>query len=114
VPTREGIDEQIAALAGRQQGNVTHAQLTRLGLGKAAITYRAKTGRLHREHQGVYGVGRRARTPLERASAAVLACGPGAALCGPSAFTLWGFDKRWRFPVHVCSLDPRAPTPRVR
>jgi hypothetical protein len=108
------LDGRIKELARRQQGNITRAQLIRLGLGKAAIAYRARTGRLHREHRGVYSVGRPARTALERASAAVLACGRQAALSHESAFTLWGFDKRWRFPVHVCSLDPRAPTPRVR
>lgn len=105
----DGIEERIEAIAHRQQGNITHAQLTKLGLGRAAITYRARTGRLYREHLGVYGVGRKPTTPLERASAAVLACGPDAALCGPSAFTLWGSDKHWRFPVHVC-----APTNRAR
>jgi very-short-patch-repair endonuclease len=103
------IDEQIAQLAVRQNGNVTHRQLLTLGLGRAAIAYRARTGRLHREHLGVYGVGRPARTALERASAAVLACGPGAALSHQSAFTLWGFADRWRDPVHVS-----APTQRRR
>ncbi|HEY3727991.1 MAG TPA: type IV toxin-antitoxin system AbiEi family antitoxin domain-containing protein [Solirubrobacteraceae bacterium] len=97
------VDRAIAALARRQQGNITRQQLLRLGLRPDAITHRCQTGWLHREHQGVYGVGRKPATSLERASAAVLACGQGAALCGPSAFTLWGFDKQWRFPVHVCA-----------
>jgi len=30
-------------------------------------------------------------------------------LCGPSAFTLWGFQKQWIFPAHVCT-----PTKRTR
>jgi very-short-patch-repair endonuclease len=111
------VDRRIAAVARRQQDNITREQLLRLGLGKAAIAYRARTGRLHREHRGVYSVGRRARTPLERACAAVLACGPRAALSHQSAFTLWGFDRHWRFPVHVssptCREHPGIVTHRV-
>jgi hypothetical protein len=40
-------------------------------------------------------------TPLERASAAVLACGPGAALSHGSAMTLWGYWRRWEEPFEV-------------
>ncbi len=111
------LDRRIAEVARRQQANITHAQLIRLGLGRAAIAYRARTGRLHREYRGVYAVGRPARTALERACAAVLACGPQAALSHQSAFTLWGFDKHWRFPVHVssptCRKHPGIVTHRV-
>jgi very-short-patch-repair endonuclease len=99
----DSLERRIAALGRRRHGNVTRAQLLKLGLGPSAITHRCRTGLLHREHGGVYSVGRPARTPLERASAAVLACGRRAALCGPSALTLWGFDRHWHFPVHVCS-----------
>lgn len=99
----QSVERAIASLARRQHSCVTRAQLLKLGLGPGAITYRCQTGRLYRVHHGVYAVGRPPTTPLERASAAVLACGPGAALCGPSAFTLWGFESRWRFPVHVSS-----------
>ncbi len=35
------------------------------------------------------------RLPLERAAAAVLACGPGAALSHLGALALWGFIKQW-------------------
>src|SRR2546421_4809838 len=104
-----GIERAIAELARRQHGNVTREQLIRLGLAAGAITHRCQTGRLHRVHQGVLAVGRPPKTPLERAAAAVLACGARAALCGPSAFTLWGFDKHWRFPLHVCAPTKRTP-----
>jgi predicted transcriptional regulator of viral defense system len=97
------VDTQVAALAHRQHGNITREQLLGLGLSATAISKRVRRGRLHRVHLGVYAVGRPPKTALERAAAAVLACGPRAALCGPSAFTLWGFDKQWRFPLHVCS-----------
>jgi hypothetical protein len=46
-------------------------------------------------------VGRRPVSPHERASAAVLACGPGAALSHGSAMTLWGYWKRWDQPFEV-------------
>jgi very-short-patch-repair endonuclease len=102
-------DEQIAALARRQHGAVSRAQLLELGLGADAITYRCQTGRLYRAHLGVFTVGRPPTTPLERASAAVLACGPGAALSHRSAFTLWGLDRHWQFPLHVSSASLRRP-----
>jgi predicted transcriptional regulator of viral defense system len=104
-----GVEKQIAALAHRQHGNVTRAQLLRLGLNPTAISKRVRRGRLYRGHNGVYAVGRPPKTPLERAAAAVLACGPRAALCCQSAFSLWGFDKHWQFPLNVC-----APTNRTR
>lgn len=110
------IDEQIARLA--IHGNITREQLLGLGLGPAAIAYRARTGRLHRAHVGVYGIGRPPTTALERAAAAVLACGRDAALSHRSALTLWGFDSsRWQFPLHVssphCRRRPGIITHRV-
>jgi hypothetical protein len=102
------VDEQIAAVARRQNGNVSRTQLLALGVSPSSVAYRCKIGRLHREHLGVYAVGRPARTWLEKASAAVLACGRGAALCHYSALTLWELESRWSFPLHVCSPDCRA------
>jgi hypothetical protein len=80
-----GIEERIARLAASQHGNVTRAQLRGLGLGSDAIGYRCRSGKLFAVHLGVYAVGRPARLPLERAAAAVLACGRGAALSHRSA-----------------------------
>lgn len=97
----EPADAQIAALAGRQHGNVTRRQLHAVGLTDGDIAYRVKIGRLHRVYTGVYSVGRPPRTNLERAAAAVLACGPGAALSHASAMGLWGFSKQWGPPCHV-------------
>ncbi|MGI9183782.1 MAG: type IV toxin-antitoxin system AbiEi family antitoxin domain-containing protein [Solirubrobacteraceae bacterium] len=73
------LDQAIIALARRQHGLVTRARLLQIGLGEAAIAWRCRTGRLFRVHLGVYAVGRPMMTPLERAAAAVLAWGPGAA-----------------------------------
>lgn len=76
---------------------------------RGSITYWARRGRLFRVHHGVYAVGRPATTPLERAAAAVLACGPGAALSHGSAMTLWGFWKHWDRPFEVTVPGDRRP-----
>jgi hypothetical protein len=97
----EPIDLTIAALAARQQGNVANWQLVDLGLGRKAVAYRVGRGRLHPAYHGVYGVGRPPTTPLERAAAAVLACGRDAVLSHGSAATLWGFARELRGPFEV-------------
>lgn len=99
------------ALAGRQQGNITRAQLIRLGLDDDAIAHRVARGWLFRVHRGVYAVGRPPRTLLERASAAVLACGPTAGLSHTSALGLWGFSKHWSPPFEV-TVTAGNPHPR--
>jgi Protein of unknown function (DUF559) len=104
------MDQQIAQLAARQQGNITRSQVLRLGGNGRAIHHRVRTGRLFPSaYPGVYSVGRPARTPLERASAAVLACGPGAVLSHLSAMTLWGWAKHWKTPFHVTVATDRRP-----
>jgi len=101
------LDSRIAAVAHDQQGDITTGQLLRLGLGRDAINYRAKTGRLYRLYQGVYAVGHRPVSPLSRAMAAVLACGEGAVLSHGSAATLWGITKEWRTPLEVTARSAR-------
>lgn len=97
------------AAAGRQQRNITYEQLRRLGLGPDAIAYRARNGFLHRVHHNVYSVGGPPRAPIEKASAAVLACGAGAALSHGSAMALWGFWKRWPATFEVTTRGDRRP-----
>jgi predicted transcriptional regulator of viral defense system len=81
----------LAAIASRQNGVFSLAQLEDLGLSASAVRKRAATGRLHRVHRGVYTL-----TPAElptrdgRFMAAVLACGPGAVLSRRSAAALHG------------------------
>ena len=53
------IDTRVAELAERQYGVVSRAQLNRLGLGTDGVEGRARCGRLHRLHSGVYAVGHR-------------------------------------------------------
>jgi very-short-patch-repair endonuclease len=83
------VDAAIAALAARQHGVVSRAQLRELGLGDSTIGHRVATGRLHRVHQGVFCVGHQLLSQRGRWSAAVLACGPGAVLSHASAAALW-------------------------
>ncbi len=102
-------DVRIAQIADRQHGNIAHWQLTALGLSSNGIAYRVKTGRLHRVYRGVYAVGRPPRTALEHASAAVLACGPGAALSHQSALALWDLAPwRWTMAVTASGVHRHA------
>ena len=100
----------LAELAARQHGVVTLAQLLELGFGSGAIKYRLKVGRLHLLHRGVYAVGHRPPSPLATAMAAVLACGPDAALGHRSAAALWRIVPRWHSPTEVTTpTDRRHP-----
>src|SRR3954454_1224533 len=77
--------DTAAALAADQHGIVTRSQLLQAGLKNAAITRHVETGRLHRIHRGVYAVGHRNLTLHGHWMAAVLACGPDAALSHTTA-----------------------------
>jgi Transcriptional regulator, AbiEi antitoxin/Protein of unknown function (DUF559) len=100
------LDGAIAALAARQHGVVTRSQLRDLGLSDRAISKRVAAGRLHRVHQGVFAVGHRRLPSFGAWSAAVLACGPGAALSHASAAALW--DLRRSDAVYVDVTVPRT------
>jgi Transcriptional regulator, AbiEi antitoxin len=77
-------------LAAEQHGVIARRQLLELGFGPQAIQHRLSNGRLHRVERGVYVVGRPELTLRGRWSAAVLGCGPQAALSHSSAGALWG------------------------
>jgi hypothetical protein len=96
-----GSEAAIAAVARRQNGYVTRRQLIDLGLGRHAIQYRIRAGRLITVYAGVYAVGHLPTLPIDRAAGAVLACGPAAVLSHGSAMTLWGVWKRWDVPFEV-------------
>jgi Transcriptional regulator, AbiEi antitoxin len=104
-------EAHVAAIAASQHGNVTRRKLLSSGISERSIVRRVQSGRLFREHAGVYAVGRPTVTPVERAAAAVLACGAHAALSHRSAMVLWGFWQRWSnpFEVTVARGCPRPP-----
>jgi very-short-patch-repair endonuclease len=90
--TRE-VDAAIARLAERQYGVVARAQLMRLGLGADAIDHCLRRKRLHPLYRAVYAVGQRQLRREARWMAAVLACGPGAALSHLPAGAHWGITR---------------------
>ena len=81
-------DRAIAAIAGRQHGVIAIRQLAAIGLAQRTVSHRVAGGRLHRVHRGVYAVGHPLLSARGRYMAAVLACGPGAALSHASAAAL--------------------------
>jgi very-short-patch-repair endonuclease len=103
------LGSRVAELAARQHGVVEHSQLVELGMTKHTIGRWVRAGRLHRIHRGVYAVGHLRLTREGRFLAAVLACGPGAALSHESAAVLWGLRKP-RGP----RIDVTVPTPGGR
>jgi very-short-patch-repair endonuclease len=88
-------------LAERQHGVVTRGQLLALGFGPQSIKHRVARGRLHSVWRGVYAVGRPELTRLGRWMAAVLCCGPGAALSHSSAAALWEIRPTKRREIEV-------------
>jgi hypothetical protein len=98
---------RLIARASTVYGNIARRRLLELGLTDRMIRGRVASGLLYPSHNGVYGVGRPPRTPLELADAAVLACGPGAALFGPGAMVLWGWWERWPEPLEVVARKRR-------
>lgn len=90
-------------LAEGQHGVVARSQLLDLGLSPDAIKNRVVKGRLHPVWRGVYAVGRPQLTRRGRWMAAVLSCGPDAALSHGSAAALWeiGNEERGRIEVSV-------------
>ena len=79
----------VWALARRQHGAVTRTQLLALGLSRQAIEHRISRGRLYPVRRGVYALGRPELSRSGTWLAAVLACGPDAALSHTSAAALW-------------------------
>jgi hypothetical protein len=108
VLPNEPINAEVA-LQATARGLITHATLRDIGLSPRAITARCAAGRLIRVHQGVYFVGHAEHTPLARAEAAILACGPRAVLSHDSAAALYGL-RRWPpIPEITSALQHRRP-----
>jgi very-short-patch-repair endonuclease len=94
-------DARLAKIAARQHGVVTLGQIEEAGITREAAYKRARRGRLHRLHRGVYAVGHRAPSWRGRWMAAVLACGEGAVLSHHSAAALWDLLRPIEGAVHV-------------
>jgi len=82
-------DAVVAGIAARQHGVVSLRQLLAAGMTKSGVARRAKAGRLHRIHRGVYAVGHPRLSYAGRCMAAVLACGKRAVVSHRSAAALW-------------------------
>jgi Transcriptional regulator, AbiEi antitoxin len=78
-------DTTVAAIAGRQNGVVTRAQLLLAGMTHESVQRRVQNGLLIPVYRGTYRVGHRAPSIAATYTAAVLACGPGAVLGGRAA-----------------------------
>lgn len=104
---------RMAAIAGRQHGVASHSQLIAIGLAPSTIARWVDRGHLHRLHRGVYAVGHPNVSKEGRWLAAVLACGPGAALSGMSAAHCSGLLGFQRFgAIHVSLTDGSKRSPR--
>jgi very-short-patch-repair endonuclease len=104
--------QSVWALARRQHGVVSRAQLQERGLGRHEIEHRLRTGRLHRVRKGVYAVGRPELTGRGRWMAAVLACGSQAVVSHETALALWGLGPDRGSMIHVsvpAQFDRRPP-----
>lgn len=98
---RSPPDLRLAGLARRQHGVVTVEQLHASGLSAGAIRHRARVGRLHRLHRGVYALAHLAISQPGRYLAAALAVGPDAVVSHQSAAALWGLMGAHPNPIHV-------------
>jgi very-short-patch-repair endonuclease len=99
-------DRAIVALAARQHGMVTTAQLLDAGVERRSIARRVAAGWLVSVHRGVYQVGP-VTARYGREMAAMLAIGDGAALSHQSAAVVWGFGRAYEGDVHV-TVERRA------
>lgn len=99
TPTYEAT-VAIRKLAEEQHGVVAWRQLLALGLGRGQIEARVNSGKLVPLHRGVFALGHRRIDIRGRWLAAVLACGPNAALSYGSAAQLWGI-RGSRGPIEV-------------
>lgn len=99
-------DEAVGALAARQHGVVSTAQLHAAGLGRGAIHLRVRNRRLIRLHRGVYAFGHARLTARGRLWAAVLACGGehAAVVSHRSAAALWEIGPAPSSMVEVTTL----------
>jgi hypothetical protein len=86
----DAVDIAIGAIADRQRGVITYAQLIAAGLDRHAIARRVRCGLLRPVFRGVYLVGHGvpARHAIE--TAALLCCAPDSLLSHATSLAMWG------------------------
>jgi hypothetical protein len=89
IDAKRCADKFIAAMATRQHGVVSRAQLLEAGLSGSMVESRRRRGLLIGVRRGVYAVGHSALTERGRWMAAVLTTGSGAVLSHRSAAKNW-------------------------
>src|SRR3979411_1452915 len=92
------------ALAARQHGVITRAQLRRAGITEDSIRWRVGAGSLELVVTGVYRVGGATRSWEQRLAGACLWGGPGACASHRAAGALWGFQGFGPGPVEISTL----------
>lgn len=93
--------QKLSRLTDAQHGVFAVWQLPALGISTNTARLRCASGRMHRIHHGVYGVGSRRLSRCARWMAAVLAHGPSAVLSHHAALALWGLRPYGRRAVDV-------------
>jgi hypothetical protein len=92
------------ALAARQHGVITRAQMRRAGLTEASIRWRVGAGTLELVVNGVYRVAGATRSWEQRLAGACLWGGPGTCASHRAAGALWGFEGFGPGPVEISTL----------
>lgn len=101
------LPARVARIAARQHGIVTRRQLLDAGLSSASIARWRERGQLCAVHNGIFSAVPVGLLTQEGSwLAAVLACGPRAALShGPAAQLGWLLDRREHLALHVSLAD---------
>src|SRR5437764_11876946 len=92
---------KVAAVAGRQWGLVTWAQLAGRAFDRKTISDWVRRGYLHRVHPRVYAVGHRAGGFETALAAALLYAGPGAMLSHGTAIWWLGLIDKPPSTIHI-------------
>jgi len=92
---------KVLALAERQSGRVSWAQLMALGIESAVVARWVSDGYLHHVHPRVYAVGHRAPSVRADVTAAVLYAGPGAMFSHATALWWRGLIEHQPWPIEV-------------
>jgi very-short-patch-repair endonuclease len=104
-----GVDwTKVAEIAGRQHGRITLAQLRAAGVGRGSVEKAVRAGRLHRVFGGVFAVGHLSPSRHGGWIAAVLRCGPEAALGLRPAACLHRLRGTDAWPIDVVSPTGRG------